>query len=308
MKKLTVIILTLAIMASLTACNDNSDNVIVDTPQNSSDTTTSSGSEVGNNSGENSSSTSDSPETSVDPQTQALIDAFALDSFTAPDGSTVNKSEAVYAGGSEESGVTFAIGFDFSYMRYAEPLFDNTFDNPDLIDWDTLEFNTDIGFLVENTNYFKVKAGDTLENGLTVESAQYWIGTDGEVFSSEIILNGELTLEGILYCFAEIPEYIDNQGDLLFFADSTKNHLIPVARGYGIDTTARWMYDNFAAIYDGQNIHFGNINDISVDIDDLFRDVNYVKAKITMKGVRVMYTENGGGFIYAEPVDVEVIG
>ena len=308
MKKITLIILTLAIMASLTACNDNSDNVIVDTPQNSSDTTTSSGSEVGNNSGENSSSTSDSPETSVDPQTQALIDAFTLDSFTAPDGSTVDKSEAVYAYGSEESGTTLTIGYDFSYMRYAEPLFDTTFDNPNLIDWDTLEFNTDIGFLVENTNYFKVKAGDTLENGLTVESAQYWIGTDGEVFSSEIILNGELTLEGILLCFADIPEYIDNQGDLLFFADSTKNHLIPVAREYGIDITARFMYDNFAAIYDGQNIRFGNINDISVDIDDLFRDVNYVKAKITMKGVRVMYTENGGGFVYAEPVDVEVIG
>lgn len=309
MKKLTAIILTLATAASLTACNDNSDNVVVDTPQNSSDTTTSSGSEDGNNSGENSSSTSDSPETSVDPQTQVLIDAFTLDSFTAPDGSTVDKSEAVYAYGSEESGITLTIGYDFSYMRYAEPLFDTTFDNPNLIDWDTLEFNTDIGFLVENTNYFKVKAGDTLENGLTVESAQYWINSAGEMFSSEIVLSGELALEGILYCVAENPDYVDEQGDLMFFADSTKSSFVPMPNS-PIDFTEKWTdtSDNFAAVFDGKRIHFGNINDVSVDLSDTFRNSSYVEAKITMKGVRVMYTENGGGFVYAEPVDVEVIG
>ncbi|MCH5321618.1 MAG: hypothetical protein J1E36_07620, partial [Eubacterium sp.] len=262
----------------------------------------------GNNSGENSSSTSDSPETSVDPQTQALIDAFALDSFTAPDGSTFNKSEAVYAAASED-GSTYAIGFDFSYMRYAEPLFDSTFDNPNLIDWDTLEFNTDIGFLVENTNYFKVKAGDTLENGLTVESAQYWINSAGEMFSSEIVLSGELALEGILYCVAENPEYVDEQGDLMFFADSTKSSFVPMPNS-SVDFTEKWTdtSDNFAAVFDGKRIHFGNINDVSVDLSDTFRNSSYVEAKITMKGVRVMYTENGGGFVYAEPVDVEVIG
>ena len=310
MKKLTLIILTLTIMVSLVACNDNSDNVIVNTPQNSAGTTTPSNSESGDNSDENSSSTSDSPEISVDPKTQAFIDAFALDSFTAPDSSTVNKSEAVYAAGSEESGVVFTVGFDFSYMRYAEPLFDNTFDNPDLFDWeDTLAFNTDVNYMLENPNYFKVKSGDTLENGLTVESAQYWINTDGSVFSSEIILNGELTLEGIFRCIKGNAEYIEKDGDLLFYADSNKNHFVPVAV-----TPVDWVWgwidtnDSLAVVYDGTTIKFGNINDASTDIVNVFKDVNYVKAAVTMNNIRLIYQENGGAFFIAELVSVDVIG
>ena len=129
------------------------------------------------------------------------------------------------------------------------------------------------------------------------------------MFSSEIVLSGELALEGILYCVAENPDYVDEQGDLMFFADSTKSSFVPMPNN-PVDFTEKWTdtSDNFAAVFDGKRIHFGNINDVSVDLSDTFRNSSYVEAKITMKGVRVMYTENGGGFIYAEPVDVEVIG
>lgn len=237
----------------------------------------------------------------------SYIESFPLDSFTAPDGSTVNKSEAVYAAPLDD-GSTYAIGFDFSYMRYAKPLFDNTFENPGLIDWDTLEFDTDIGFMIEDTDYFKVKAGDTLENGLTVESAQYWISRNGELFSSDIVLDGELTLKGVLHCIAEVPDYIDNQGDLLFFADTTENDFVPMPVS-PVDLTLKWTdtTDGFAAVFDGIIMRFGNIKDTSIDLTDTFRNGSYVEAEITMKNIRVMYRENGGGFVNAELLSADPV-
>lgn len=303
MKKIIAIIITLAMSACLTACKENPSYSSENSKLNPLGSQT-----ISHTDSFNETSNSNS-KTSVDAETLALINSFAIDSFIAPDGSTVNKSEAVYAVPSNDGGSVYAIGFDFSYMRYAKPLFESTFDKPDLIDWDTLEFNTDIGFMVEDPNYFKVRAGDTLENGLTVESAQYWIDSAGNMFSSEIVFDGELTLDGILYCIAEIPDYIDNQGDLIFFADPTKSDFVPMPKIL-VDFTEKWLdtMDNFAAIYDGKRIRFGNINNVSVDLSDTFRDSSYVKARITMKGVRAIYTENGGGFVYAEPVFVKVVG
>ncbi len=299
MKKIAALILAFTLTAGLTACS-NSESPLDSSAPVSDNSESSANSENSTNS-DNQVSGSQSQ---IDPETKALIDSFALDSFTAPDGSTVNKSEAVYAAG-DESG-TSAIGFDFSYMRYAKPIFGTTLDDPTMIDWETLEFKTEPSTPIESPDYFKVKAGDTLENGLTIESAKYWINPGGQFFSSEVVLSGELALEGVLHCIAGDPEYVDAKGDLLFFADTTKSDLIPTPKGLG-DFTSNYVdaEDKFAAVFDGAIIRFGNISEFTDIFSDTFTDGNYVKAKVTMKDIRLGYKENGGTFIYAEPVAAE---
>lgn len=302
MRKFASLILAFAVTVGLTACSyvkNPTDDTFVD----SKSVLDHSGnnSEISSNSNNQTSVT----QTQLAPETKAMIDSFALDSFTAPDGSTVSKSEAAYALGTD--GNTFAVGFDFSYMRYAKPIFTTTFDDPSLINWETLEFSTETYTPVESPDYFKVKTGDTLENGLTVESAKFWIDSSGELYSSEIVFSGNLTLEGVLYCTAGDPDYVDVQGDLIFFADTIKSNLIPVPKDFSVDFTEGHVdtLDKFAASFDGKRIHLGNISEVSVDLSNKFDSGNYIKAKVTMRGMRLMYNENGGALIYAEPVSVE---
>ena len=110
-----------------------------------------------------------------------------------------------------------------------------------------------------------------------------------------------------MYCTAEDADYIDVQGDLFFFADTTKNSFIPIPKGLSIDFIENHVdtVDKFAVSFDGKKIHLGNINEVSVDLSHEFDSGNYIKAKVTMRGVRLMYNENGGALIYAEPVSVE---
>lgn len=301
MSKIASLILVLAMVAGLTACNNHEN-----TQDNSIDVST----PVSNHSGiysensTNSDNQTSTPQVQIDAKTKLMIDTFSLDSFTAPDGNTVSKSDAVFALGDEEH--TFAVGFDFSYMRYAKPIFTTTFDDPSLIDWETFELKNEPYAPVEAPNYFKIKAGDILDNGLKVETAKYWVNASGEIYESEIVLNGDLTLDGVLYCIAGDPDYIDAKGDLLFFSDTTKSSLIPTPKDLFdfIDCHINTM-DNFAVYFDGKVIRLGNINEVSVDLFDKFDSGNYIKAKITMRGMRLMYNDNGGAFIFAEPVSVE---
>lgn len=306
MKKFTSVLISLAVIMSLTACS-NSQNVSDNSTTNSIESSANNSSE--NNSPENSENSESSQNSSapaVSPKTQALIDAFSLENIPAPDGGTLDKSEAVYAQANNDGSTTYAVGFDFSYIRFAKPLYDNTLKNPGLVNWDTLEFNTDIESTVEDPEYFKVKAGDKLDNGLTVTSANYWVDLTGQILSSEIIFDGEITLEGVLYCYPETTDYIDSKGDLTFFADSVKSEYVPVPPML-YSFTEEWADPNekFGAVYDGKKISFGNISEVPIDLSDLFKDSSYAEVKVTMKNVRVIYKENGGGFVYAELLRAE---
>lgn len=308
MKKSLITALALVLTASLfTGCagQENSSD-------NSAENSTSSESiESENNSTEstqnNPAESTENSENSVSPETQAQIDAFALDNITAPDGSTLSKSDAVWAQASQ-GGDTYAIGFDFSFMRYAKQIYNTTFQNPGLVNWETLEFNTDAGFVVDNPEYFKVTAGDKLANGLTVTSANFWVNSAGEMLSSEIVLDGEMTLEGVLYCYPETADYIDVAGDLVFFADTVKNEFVPVPP-MNVCFIEQWTDPAYECgiVYDGRQISFGNIAESSVDLSNLFTNSSYANVKVTMKNIRVAYRENGGGLVYAELCSAEEV-
>lgn len=254
----------------------------------------------------------------LDDETLALIQDFSLDSFVGFDGNTVEKSEAVAA----EKGLDDCVylTFDFAYMRYATPIWKNSAENPDLIDWNTLEYNDDTSIILNDPKYFKVKQGDVLENGLTVESAKsvfYAINEcdeDGNIskeavqLRNEIALSGELTLNGILHCVSGDSDYIDSDGDLLFFADTSDFSYIPVPStsnsGMDIITKSADASSVFAIVCDGYRFYLGNINTVSTDLSGIIDSGDYLETEITLDNIRISYSDVGGKIVNADIVCV----
>ncbi len=210
--------------------------------------------------------------------------------------------------------------FDFTYMRYATSIWENSAENPDLIDWNTLEFNDSSSIILNNPKYFKDKKDDVLENGLTVASAKsvfYAINEcdeDGNIckeavqLKNVITLSGELTLNGILHCVLGDSDYIDSDGNLLFFANTSESSFIPVPStgnsGMDIITKSDDTSAQFAIVCDGYRFYLGNINTISIDLSGIIDLGNYVNDAITLDNIRISYSDNGGKFVNADIVSV----
>lgn len=207
---------------------------------------------------------------------QAVIDSYYYDNVPFPDGSTISSSEA-----SETFGSTSSPGliFDFAFMRYAKPGFYNTIDDPGIYDFDWNGFtfyNEDLTYIYPD--YFKVQAGDVLENGLTVKSASFGVkfGAGQNISTSKITLDGEITIEGIL---------CRQDGTALFYPDPTQTP-IPLSSGrrWGEDFSANNVIDfdsKFALITDGGMIHSKN----DFNTDDILGGSNYVKGRLTLRDI-----------------------
>lgn len=225
-KTTTSLLLTAALL--LSGCAEQRNNPAPGTENTYSDSNLSDSTETSYSTPTDSetSVSSDDPEISTNSESElkALINDFQVDSITAPDGSQVNKSDAVCATGT--IGGPIWLGYDFSYIRYSQPVFYNTFDYPDLINWESSDlvpddFNIDIYDLIKDPKFLKIKAGDILENGLIVKSAKWWVDSAGWSNSFEVDFDGEITLEGILHCSSKKDSGAD--GDLSFFADNSQS-------------------------------------------------------------------------------------
>ena len=174
------------------------------------------------------------PETSEKDELKAALELFPYDSFPAPDGSIVRKEEAIE--GTVISKFETLLVYDGAYIKYAPPIYIDTDSDPSLYDFSSDKWNGDIlDELREITGEcFKVKKGDVLENGLKVIEARserrgdllYGYGYNG-FSSSEIIFEGSLTLEGVLYCSPEYELGASDENEVLFFPDTAKNGFIP---------------------------------------------------------------------------------
>ena len=231
-----------------------------------------------------------------------LIDSFPVIDISAPDGATLSKYDAI---GAYDNRIVFDCGF----IRYAKPLFDNTEISPGLFNWETYEFNIGISE-ADNTGYFQVKEGQRLDNGLAVSKAETTFAVinveddngnkhkETAVVNSVAEFSGEITIEGVLYCFPGIPEYIDVQGDLKFYPNPTADNNILVP--YDMVQMPTRVVDpnrNYALIFDGCAFSLGNINDIPVDIKSQFETKDYINAKITINNLRIIYDEDFAGTI-----------
>ena len=274
---------------------------------------------------------SDSTETSsnitpeiLDSNSISTDSEIKIKSFTAPDGSTFH-----YIDGDTLDNLTYSesdvksfiapdgntlyyldkttLVCDHSYIRYAQPVFHNTIDEPGLVDWEkgcfTGEYYNEewpdyYSAEIEDRNYFKVKAGDKLENGLTVKSAEsHFCG--GAIATSCVIFEGELTLTGLLY--------FDSEG-ISIAADPTQ-YDIPISITDVGDGIYGYIDDEekFAIICDGIGIGLGNINDLSFNLSSEFVSGKNQKAKVTIKDLTLLFgngifRRSSATLVSAEPI------
>lgn len=317
MKKISAIILTLAFAANLTACSktpsesgssggSSDQSGISQTDSTGSSDSSDSSDSTDNPGSSDSSDSSDNSDSSADSEVRALIDAFPEEEFTAPDGSTLKRSDAVKA--AEWEGTTFAVGYDFSYIRYAQPIWGSTADDPNFINWDTMKTSGDPLEFPKDAKYFKVKAGDVLENGLTVKEAEYYYGngTDGTTYQYGVKFDGEISLEGILFC-APSDEYVVAKGDTLFFADPTKYDKIPMPV---VDHKMLDSYTDtdvkFSIECDGKRFQLGNYNTLPESVAQLIDEGSAVRARVTLRGIEFKFTPYGAA-VFAEVVSAEKV-
>lgn len=312
MKKILTSITAVALLASLsslTACSNAEE-----TPNSNNSKTVSQNSETNSDNAsqnsENSDVNSDNPEINSEPETESRTERipfdlrtgdegfaeklalFNMENFTLPNGGVMKNEDADLVHGYGDSAQY--IGFDSLYLYKTKPYFRNTADEPDMINWETLEVKDEPEEFTD-LEYFKVTAGDVLDNGLKVKSAEMLYGrlmTD-DIYI-DISFDGELTLEGILYRTPE-DEYMSNKGDLRFFPDTTKADFIVPYRIY--DGKPALFADNvnkLAVYYSSDIIRFGNETEAPSYVSDMFEDNGvFVKAKVTFTDLQFKSTAGG---------------
>lgn len=295
MKKILAVITAISVLTSLTACNAENDR---------------NGDPLSGNQSSDQSNDQSSDQSSSDPDPvidiRAVIDAFDMDDFPAPDGTVLKKADATLVEGS--GSFTHAVGYEFSYARKVMPFFRSSIDEPDMINWDTLEFTPALPEAPEVPGYFKIKAGDVLDNGLTVKSAKIYFGhgMDGILYRNEAEFEGELTLDGVLYCYPEDGYNID-KGDVIFFPNTAKHSDLitlysEIDRGLG----TFWDNKHGLVIASGANINLNNESDLPSDISEMFRHEDFVKARVTLKDISYRMTTMGV-LAFADIVDAAAI-
>lgn len=230
------------------------------------------------------------------------LDGYPAEEVELPDGSSVSKTEAVRSYGDEEQPY---LEFNFGFLRYAKPIFQSTLDDPDCFNYDSQEFTEPIDPIISEPDYFKVKDGDVLENGMTVESANYKVTwKDGKQCfeESKIVLGGKMTCEGILLC---------RRNNIIFYADPTGDTPIPVfcSSGDGTERLETVILDETAFVIDGAGISLLRSTDEATAEEDGYSDIidgsKGIRAKMTFYKLTFSVTEENGYISAHAPVNYQ---
>ncbi len=303
MKKSLSIISALFLALSLTACGTSPETPPENSGGNYSDTSNTSSSADPAASG---SSSSEVPQVSE------------WNDFIGADGQPVTLAGAAV----DEMG---RVSFDYSFIKYAPPIYDDSLKNPELINWETLEFAPRNDAYTPTVK--RVRAGDVLENGLKVKEAdrilEYGTYIDEATLETRsewgdyhgtVSFDGELTLSGALYC---VPEdgYQTFEGELYFFPDTTSFSQLPVGCGFARAENEEYtgmenvFPDAKLAVVSGALYHLGNISE--TDCNGIIEKGKAAEVTVTIKNIRIVsssgnYGGRGGG-IFAEIVSIEKI-
>lgn len=311
MKKIITAICVTALLASLTACNN-------ETASDSGNSSPAPGSTSSNlSTPENSDNSDSAPEEGVPerddemgkPTLEELIGGFSPDVLPLPDGTMLNKTEAVDGMGSADYSI---LKFDVGVVHYCKPVFQSSYDDPDSFDWENYAFLEPVEEPEENRNV-TVRAGDVLENGMTVRSAFTYFETSSAenlyYKLSEVELEGEMTVEGIVY-LREEDDYGVFKDDIELYVDTTKCENLPMR--YDQYNASVWTHTfpdhKIALTIDGDYYDLGNINETDVDVSEVFLDSPFAKVKVTFKDPVLRITETATANVVAELVDIEVLG
>lgn len=293
MKKFLAAICASALILSMTGCNAPSENVSTESGSDGAEVSGSSVPDASDAQTNTSSSTApmSSSVTSLTPYVENRTD------FTGSDGQPVTLTDAVV---DAEGRVTF----DYSFIKYAPSIYDDSLKNPDLINWETLEFAP------YNDTYTptikRLKVGDVLENGLkvtkayeTLEFGTYMDEATLETRSGWNVYGGELTFDGELY----------------FFPDTTNLRELPVGCIFtspenGEYTVFESVYpDAKLAVIGGTMLYLGNISEI--DSNGIIEKGKAAEVTVTINNIRITSsnTAYGGrsGDCFADIVSIKKI-
>lgn len=294
----------LSALVSLTACNGenvstNSDlGEITDSSNVTSESLTSSGSST--------STTSLITDTAPSDASSTGLQVENWEDFIGADGNPVTLADATL----DDMG---NVAFDYAFFSFVPPVYDDTFKNLALINWDTMEFAT--GGESYTPAGIRVKAGDVLENGLKVTQAQHSLEYDtmmgsGWVSSSGFLtFEGELTLSGTLYCVPE-DDYQAFEGELHFFPDTNSFKQFPVVCEFAPKgkRPAEIVYpDAKFAVRCGAVYYLGNISD--GDYSGIIEKGEAAQVTVTINNINLVTSNpNHGGrgsACYAKIVSIE---
>ncbi len=244
-------------------------------------------------------------------QTSTTPQADNWEDFIGADGQPVTLEGAVI---DEDGRVTL----DYCFIKYAPQVYDDTFKNPDLINWETFDFATFDGDYTPEVK--RVRAGDVLENGLEVKEAyrilEYQTYMDeitceprsawGDYFGM-ITFDGELTLSGALYCVPE-DDYLVSDGSLYFYPDTSDFACLPVGNSLVPTEQRPWesvFPDAKLAVRSATNYYLGNISDI--DPDGIIEKGKAAAVTVTLNNIRIEFADpnrGGRGGCFAEIVSI----
>ncbi|MCM1168296.1 MAG: hypothetical protein NC401_20105, partial [Ruminococcus sp.] len=204
------------------------------------------------------------------------------------------------------------------YMRYARPFFKTTLDvqfDFDAFDgYEDYEVYQALGeFLREGSEQFsaldaekdcfEVKTGDRLENGLLVTVEP----TERSEEYTFIKLDGEFTMEGVLYLEKEDHDYIYRARDLTFYPDGTKNSFIPASGAEIMSVVFPGTHSIEGVAFDGYPYFLGNIDDAGIDEREIFGDKELVRVRLTVDNITIGPVESIYDDLHADIVDIERI-
>ncbi len=210
--------------------------------------------------------------------------------------------------------------YDFAYIDYVKPYCNFVIEN-DVIGADyseALKWQEELETMQTEREWRKVKAGDTLENGLTVIKAECEVlpTQKTDYYSMKLHLGGEFSIEGIL-TFREKDDKLLSEGETIFNPDSVNTAGVPlIFNGSTTDNggyyTIRTLTGGYIAC-DGQGMRLGMLNDLNIDRDEIFGDKNCAHVKITFKDpefhtdnrtdqMQAAFIELGGEIVNIEPL------
>lgn len=233
--------------------------------------------------------------------------------FIGADGLSVSFADATV----DEYG---CVKFDFAPVAFPPAVYDDTFKNPALINWETMEFSDFNGEFKPTLT--RLKKGDKLDNGLEVLEAEYALeyGEQMDEMTLEITrgwcenygwvrFGGQITISGTLYCEPR-DDYQLFAGELYFYPDTSDFPQLPV-RGDFLSSKRRPIEVAFPeanfAVRSGTMFYLGNIDDY--DLEGIIERGKAAAVTATLDEIYLQYANlnhgGRGGGNFAKIVDVK---
>lgn len=325
----TAISVLIALLAGFTGCNSNETSSVsqssISTPESTVEST------------DNCKISESVPEQRFSDVQLEMISGLKKQSFEGPDGETVQAADAIDVYKYDDHGKVYDndmdledmdlewvdtfLKYDFAYIDYAKSYCNFVIENDDTAaDYSkALEWQEELSALQTEREWRKVKAGDVLENGLTVLKAECEVlpTLKTDYYSMAIQLDGEFTMEGVL-SFREKDDYLLSEGETIFNPDAVKTAGVPlIFNGSTTDSSGYYTVSALTGGYivcDGQSMRLGLLDDLNIDGNEIFGDKNCAHVKTTFRNpefhtdnrtdqMQAAFIELGGEIVSIELID-----